>query len=165
MRSYACGAVATAVAAAPFADELAVGEAGAGAVVEGGVEGAVLKAEPVTGMIFTPVTFPVTVAFCFLLVVPRALRVASAFAVAAARAAADSGLGIFLGWMASSVRTVGALLNINATTSLTPLTVFPSAASAATMAALASFQALFDVAAVTVAFWSWPMSVTTCGVV
>jgi len=46
-------------------------------------------------------------AFCFLLVVPRALRVASAFAVRAARASTDKGFGVFLGTMASAARVVG----------------------------------------------------------
>ena len=53
-----------------------------------------------TGVMVTPVTSPVIADFCFLPVVPRALRVALAFAVAAARASADRGLGDFFGEMA-----------------------------------------------------------------
>ena len=48
-------------------------------------------AEVVTGVIVTPVTFPDTAAFFFLLSVPRAMRVARAFAVAAARASTERG--------------------------------------------------------------------------
>ena len=47
--------------------------------------------EPVTGVNVTPTTSPDTCAFCFLLVVPRAARVAFAFALAIVRASADSG--------------------------------------------------------------------------
>ena len=55
------------------------------------------------GVIVTPVTLPVTKAFCFLLVVPRAMRVAFAFAVAAARFAAESGTYAFLGVISNAV--------------------------------------------------------------
>ena len=44
-----------------------------------------------TGVIVTPATFPVMAAFSFLLVVPRAARVAFAFAEAATRASVDRG--------------------------------------------------------------------------
>ena len=45
----------------------------------------------VTGVMVTPVTLPEISAFFFLLSVPRAMRVARAFAVAAARAATERG--------------------------------------------------------------------------
>jgi hypothetical protein len=58
------------------------GEAAAGAVM---------------GVTVTPVTLPVTASFCFLLVVPRAARVALAFAALAASCSADSGARTFGG--------------------------------------------------------------------
>jgi hypothetical protein len=55
--------------------------------VAGGDEGA----GAVTGVTVTPVTLPFTASFCFLLVVPRAVRVAFDFADAAARFSVGSG--------------------------------------------------------------------------
>ncbi len=109
----------------------------------------------------TPVTSPVIEDFCFLPVVPRALRVALAFAVAAARASADRGLGDFFGAMASSARVVGALLNINATTSLTSFTVSPSWASARRAVAIAPRYAAFAGATATETLRMDEMSATT----
>ena len=54
------------------------GVAGAGCADGGVAVGAVM------GVTVTPVTLPLTASFCFLLVVPRAVRVAFAFAAAAA---------------------------------------------------------------------------------
>ena len=61
-------------------------------------------------------------AFSFLLVVPRAWRVALALAVAAARASVDKGLGDLRGWMSKAVRVVGELQYVNAMLSLMPRT-------------------------------------------
>jgi hypothetical protein len=56
-----------------------------------GVAGGDAGAGCVTGVITTPITSPLTASFCFLLVVPRALRVAFSFAVATTRFSVASG--------------------------------------------------------------------------
>ena len=94
---------------------VAVGTVTAGGAAVAGVVVAVDEAavdvvvEVVIGVTLTPVTFPVMVAFCFLLVVPRAARVAFAFADAARRAAADRGCRGFFGWMSKAARVVVSL--------------------------------------------------------
>jgi hypothetical protein len=66
----------------------------------------------VTGVIVTPVTLPVMAAFCFLLVVPRASRVALAFAARAASCAVVKALRGFLGLSPKSASVDSALLYI-----------------------------------------------------
>ncbi len=68
----------------------AVPPVAAGAAADEDVAAGVAAAR-VTGVMVTPTTSPESAAFCFLLVVPRARRVALAFAVASARAATDRG--------------------------------------------------------------------------
>jgi hypothetical protein len=57
-----------------------------------GGEAAVGVVGAVTGVTMTPVTWPLTASFCFLLVVPRATRVALAFAIWAARCSVVNGV-------------------------------------------------------------------------
>ena len=68
------------------------------------VEGAAATVPVVTGVMITPDTFPWTAAFAFFPVVPRAARVAFAFAALAARASADKGVRAFLGVRPKSAR-------------------------------------------------------------
>src|SRR5580704_9662238 len=62
----------------------AVGGVAAGAFGACSADGEVAAGALTTGVTVTPVTLPLTASFCFLLVVPRAARVALAFAAAAA---------------------------------------------------------------------------------
>ncbi len=92
------------------------------------------------GVMVTPVTFPVTVAFCFLLVVPRAFRVASALADAAARAAVERGARGFFGAMSKAARIAASPENIPAIVDLSVLTAAPLVAMAAARAVRAFFS-------------------------
>ena len=67
------------------------------------VVGVVAAVPVVIGVMVTPPTLPVIFAFCCLLVVSRALRVAAAFASAAARASVDKGFGDFLGSISNRI--------------------------------------------------------------
>ena len=66
----------------------------------------------VTGVTMTPVTSPLTASFCFLLVVPRAMRVALIFAVAAARFSLSSGFRALGGARPKSASCAVAVLNV-----------------------------------------------------
>ena len=141
---------------------------GADAVAGIGVDvpaGAGSDAELVTGVIVTPVTLPDTFAFSFLLVMPRASRVARSFAVAAMRASADRGTRAFFGAMSRAARAVVLLVNIAAMFALIALTVVPSRRSNCSSAALASASAVFaDSTAATALRTVW-MYATACGAV
>ena len=121
----------------------AVGVAGAGCA--DGVAGTGV----VIGVMLIPVTLPVTASFCFLLVVPRALRVASAFAAAAASSVPVRGAGAFRGSRPNRARMSVAVPNIASrfrlrasTTGPTFATVTPNAATATFAFACAVFTAL-----------------------
>src|SRR5258708_39357040 len=87
----------------------------AGAVATGAgptcAAGGVAEARWVTGVTMTPVTSPLTASFFFLLVVPRATRVAFAFAVATMRCSAASGVLALGAGMPNSLSSA-ALLNV-----------------------------------------------------
>ena len=87
-----------------------------GAVVTGaGTAGAAVGEEGpavVTGVTMTPVTSPLMASFCFLLVVPRAMRVALIFAVAAARFSLSSGLRALGGARPKSASDAAVVLNV-----------------------------------------------------
>jgi hypothetical protein len=100
----------------------------------------------VTGVMVTPVTSPLMVAFSLLLVVPLAARVALSLAVAAARASVDKGLGDFLGWMSKAVRVVGESQYVNSTLSLIPFASRAFSVMVASSAATASLAADFAAA-------------------
>jgi hypothetical protein len=99
----------------------------------------------VTGVMTTPVTLPVICAFCLALFVPRAARVALAFASFAASAATESGARGFLGATANAARVVMSLLNISSTVSLIAFTFAPLADMAAASASLALASPVFAV--------------------
>jgi hypothetical protein len=101
-----------------------------------------------------------TVAFCFLLVVPRATRVALAFAVAAAPFAALSGAGTFVGAISNSLRAFCWLLNILAMLLRICFTLAPSWATTFASAWMASFQPPFAVAVAATALSTDGMNVT-----
>jgi hypothetical protein len=82
-----------------------------------------------TGVIVTPLTFPVIAAFWTEPFVPRAARVAFALALAAARAAVVKGVGGLRGLREKAWSVLSALLNISATVSRISRAISPFAAS------------------------------------
>ena len=96
------------VVAAGVAGVVAVGVAVRASVVDAPGEAGVAVGL-VTGVMMTPVTFPLRSAVFFLLSVPRARRVAAALALAAVRAAPVRGLDFLLGAMANAFKVVGEL--------------------------------------------------------
>ena len=111
------------------------------------VTGAAAVADGATiGVMVTPVTFPVMAAFLVFPIVPRASRVAFAFAVAAARASADKGVRAFFGAMSSAARTVVLLANWMPSASRSFSTVGPSCAMSFASASFASAHPVFAVA-------------------
>ena len=91
----------------------------------------------------TPVTLPVTVAFCFLLVVPLALRVAAAFADRAARARGVRGVGFLRGVTPRAASVVGELAKAPARFCLTTVRMAPSVTWSLRSWATASAYAAF----------------------
>jgi hypothetical protein len=123
------------------------------------------EAEPaglVTGVMVTPVTSPMMAAFAFLLVVPRAARVARSLAVAAARATVDRRLGGLRGWMSKAVRVVGELQYVSSTLARIPRTSGPLLAIVASSAVTASLAAAFAAAVAAEASSKDWMSATAC---
>jgi hypothetical protein len=138
-----------------------------GAVWAGAATGAVDDPldpdEPdVIGVMVTPVTSPEIDAFWFFPRVPRASRVAFAFAFAAARAAAERGLAGFLGVIMNSARMVVWLLNMVSMTLRRARTVAPSCRSTFCSAIWASFQPDFAAAVVDTALSTPWTKVTAC---
>ena len=93
---------------------------------------------------------------------PRAIRVALAFAVAAARSAALSGTYGFLGVISKADTVFNALLNIDARLFLISFTVLPSCAMTFASAAMESFHVPFAVAVADTALRTPSMNVTAC---
>src|ERR1019366_718968 len=116
----------------------AAGEAGCCAFT-GCTGGAAVGA--VIGVMVIPVTLPETVSFCFLLVVPRAMRVALAFAAEAAFWAAVRGAGTLRGSSPNTSSVSGALANMDWRVRLRARTTGPIFASSAAHAASATLSA------------------------